>query len=243
MASRLRARQRLYGSRPTRPMSIRQVRRLIEHRSLDGGYVLAGSRRSTSSSPGVVGGYLAATLVGRVRGAASTSRRLSIERIGAFVGYAIPSGIGVALLARAAYGVGGGHLVELSTVGAFVVLAAAAAASGLQALLGLVGMAIVLVVFVALGNPSAGGAVSYHLLPAFFRGIGPFIVNGAGVDLTRNVLDFGAHDLTRPIVVLAVWTLAGIALTTFIGGRVGLGVIPTPMGTAGAAGSQPAVGS
>jgi hypothetical protein len=170
----------------------------------------------------VVGGYLGATLLGLLRGVAAASRKLSLERLFGLLCYAIISGIALTLLERAAFGIGGGHLPVLFATGALVVFAAACAASGLQALLGMAGTGLVLVLFVALGNPSAGGAVSYHLLPAFFRGIGPYIVNGAGVDLVRNSLYFSGHDLTRPLVVLGLWVVGGIALVFIVGSRRGL---------------------
>jgi hypothetical protein len=167
----------------------------------------------------VVGGYLGATLLGLIRGVAAASRKLSLERLLALLGYAIVSGVAVTLLERASFGIGTGHIPELCAAGALVVFAAACAASGLQALLGLAGTGVVLVLFVALGNPSAGGVLSYHLLPAFFRGIGPYIVNGAGVDLVRNSLYFGGNDLTRPLAILSLWAIAGIALVMTIGAR------------------------
>jgi len=184
----------------------------------------------------VVGGYLGATLLGLVRGMAAASRRLSIERVLGLIGYAIVSGVVLTLVERAAFGIGGGQVPALCALGTLVVFAASAAASGLQAMLGLAGTGVVLIVFVALGNPSAGGAVSYHLLPGFFRSIGPYIVNGAGVDLTRNVLYFSGHDLTRPLVVLSVWAIVGAALVLVIGGRRGLAATRMQVAAAGVAG-------
>jgi hypothetical protein len=170
----------------------------------------------------VVGGYLGATLLGLLRGVAAANRRLSVERTLGLLGYAIVSGIALTLLERVSFGVGAGHLPVLCATGALVVFAAASAASGLQALLGMAGTGVVLILFVALGNPSAGGAVSYHLLPAFYRTIGPYIVNGAGVDLVRNSLYFSGHDLTRPLLVLFAWAAAGVALVMIVGARQGL---------------------
>ena len=184
----------------------------------------------------VVGGYLGATLLGLLRGVAAASRKLSMERLLGLLGYAIVSGIALTLLERASFGIGGGHLPVLCATGAFVVFAAASAASGLQSLLGLAGTGVVLILFVALGNPSAGGAVSYHLLPAFFRGIGPYIVNGAGVDLVRNSLYFSGHDLTRPLLVLFAWAVGGIALVLTVGGRGGLKATRMQLEAAGTAG-------
>jgi hypothetical protein len=178
----------------------------------------------------VVGGYLGATLLGLIRGAAAASRKLSMERLLGLLGYAIVSGVVLTLLERVSFGIGAGHAPELCAAGALIVFAAACAASGLQALLGLGGTGLVLVLFVALGNPSAGGAVSYHLLPAFFRGIGPYIVNGAGVDLVRNSLYFSGHDLTRPLVVLGLWAVFGIALVLTIGARRGVAATRMQLG-------------
>ena len=184
----------------------------------------------------VVGGYLGATLVGLVRGPAAASRRFAIERVGALLGYAIASGVVVTLVERAAFGIGAGHLPQLCLVGALIVFSAAAAASGLQALLGLAGTAVVLVLFVALGNPSAGGAASYHLIPAFFRGLGPNLVNGAGVDLTRNVMYFSGNAIARPLLVLILWAVVGVILTIARGRGQRLATTHMQVGAAGVAG-------
>jgi hypothetical protein len=47
--------------------------------------------------------------------------------------------------------------------------------------IGIVGIGVAIVLFVVLGNPSAGGAYQLPLLPGFWRTIGDTLPNGAGV--------------------------------------------------------------
>jgi hypothetical protein len=105
-----------------------------------------------------------------------------------------------------------GHFWEIALVGAFVVFAVAVATMGLQLVLGIAGTAIVLIAFVLIGNPASGGIVPEQFLPGFWRSVGPWLPNGAGFTLLRNVLYFDGNGITRAGTVLAAYSLIGIAL-------------------------------
>jgi hypothetical protein len=167
----------------------------------------------------IVGGYLGATLLGLLRGYAAFRRRHAVMRLAALAAYSVVSGLVLAPVVDLAVGVGGGHLLPCIAIGVLVVFATALAAAGLQALFGLVGTAAVLVVFVAIGNPSSGGPASYHLLPAFDRAVGPYFINGAATDLLRNTFYFDGEAIARPLLVLAIWGLAGAAAMVIMGAR------------------------
>jgi len=160
----------------------------------------------------LIGGYLLAALFGLTHGRPRTWR-IAVFRLGATIPYAVLSGLGGALILGPVLGAVNGHFVAVAGVGALLVLAAATVAIGLQALFGTVGVGIVLIIFVVLGNPSAGGPYQASLLPAFWRAIGGALPNGAGVTTIRQITYFGAYGITKSLLIICVWIVGGSALT------------------------------
>ena len=74
------------------------------------------------------------------------------------VPYAILSGLAGAIIVGPVLGALTGHLIAISALGALIVYCAAAVTMGFQVLLGTLGVGLTLILFVVLGNPSAGGA-------------------------------------------------------------------------------------
>jgi len=167
----------------------------------------------------MIGGYLGATLLGLVGRPRARSRARALSRILALAVYAIASGVLSVLLLDQGIGVLGGHFEDLCGVAALSIFAAGAATAGFQALLGMAGTAVAVVVFVVLGNPSSGGPYARDLLPEFWRVIGGYLPPGAAVDLVRNVLYFGSADVQTPLVVLGAWAAGGAVLALVLGGR------------------------
>ena len=155
------------------------------------------------------GGYLGVTVLGLLANPAASRGRRALERLGAMAVYAVVSGVLVTLLARAAFGLLEGHVVAVAAATSLVGYATAAVAVTLQALLGTAGTGAVILLFVVVGNPTSGGAVPYDFLPTPLATVGPYLVNGAGVDLVRNLVYFDAHAIARPLLVLAVWAVLG----------------------------------
>jgi ABC-type multidrug transport system permease subunit len=83
----------------------------------------------------------------------------------------------------------------------------------LQSLFVIIGIGLAVLVFVVLGNPSAGGVYPPPLMPAFWRAIGAWIPNGAGTDVARSIAYFGGTNIGVPLLVLFVWALIGILVT------------------------------
>lgn len=82
-----------------------------------------------------------------------------------------------------------------------------------HALLDVLGIGLTVIVFVILGNPSAGGAYQSALLPPFFGATSIALPNGAGTDALRRVIYSGGHGIHTQLIVLAIWIVAGTALT------------------------------
>jgi len=78
--------------------------------------------------------------------------------------------------------------------------------------------------FVILGNTSAGGAVAPPLLPPVLAFIGRFLPPGATVDIIRTAVYFRDNQHAGPFVVQAIW-LASAVIALLVSVRV-LGRLP-----------------
>ena len=160
----------------------------------------------------LVGGYLVAALLGIAKGARPATTRRAIHRLIAIVPYAILSGLGGAIIVGPVLGALTGHFIALWWLGALLVFCAAAVTIAFQVLLGVFGIGLTLILFVVLGNPSAGGAYPASLLPPLWRAIGNSMPNGAGVEAIRRIVYFGSYDVVGSLVVIAIYTVAGTAI-------------------------------
>jgi hypothetical protein len=160
-----------------------------------------------------VGGYLFASMLGVAKGARPATFPRAVWRLGATLPYSLASGIGGAVVAGPVLGALTGHLWALAGIGTLVVLAAATVTMAFQMLFGTLGIALTVLVFVILGNPSAGGAYQPALLPPFWRALHGVLPNGAGTDAVRRIVYFGSEGIGGPVAVLVAWSVAGILLT------------------------------
>jgi hypothetical protein len=183
----------------------------------------------------LIGGYMGALLIGVVS-PPLRSVRDAARRIGLLAGYSVLSASALTLLVRGAFDVGGGSEWAVVAVGSLISFAVAMFTTGLQSLIGIAAGGVVLLLFVVLGSPSSGGAVTEHLLPPFWRAIGPWLVNGAGVSSLREVLYFGGNTLGQPLLVLVGFMVLGAALLAVSILRGARSATPTEAGAGVAAG-------
>ena len=160
-----------------------------------------------------VGGYLFAAMLGVAKGSRPATFPRAVWRLGATVPYALASGLGGAVIAEPILHALNGHFWSVAGIGVLVTLSAATVTIALQTLFGVIGIGLTVVIFVILGNPSAGGAYQPPLLPPFWRAISGYLPNGAGTDAIRRIVYFDAHGVTHAIVVLIIWVIGGAALT------------------------------
>ncbi|MFI0816411.1 DUF3533 domain-containing protein [Streptomyces sp. NPDC021115] len=163
-----------------------------------------------------VGGYLLAALLGVSLGARPATARAAGRRLLAAVPYAVLSGLGGAAIVGPLLGALNGHFLALSAIGALVVFGAAAVTIAFQVLFGVLGIGVTVLLFVVLGNPSAGGAYGPELLPPFWRALSPALPNGAATHAVRHVMYFSGHGITANLAVLAAYALGG-ALVAVLG--------------------------
>ncbi len=161
----------------------------------------------------LVGGYLAAALLGVARGSRPANEHRALLRLLALALYAGVSGLGGAIVVGPILGALAGHTLALWGLGTLVVAAAAMVTVALQTLAGVIGIGLAVALFVVLGNPSAGGAYQSALLPPFWRALGGALPNGAGVDAVRRLVYFGARGASGDLAVLALYAVAGAVVS------------------------------
>jgi hypothetical protein len=161
----------------------------------------------------IVGGYLMASLLGISAGARPATPRRAYFRLGAVVPYAIISGFGGAFIVDQVMGALTGHFVELWWLGTLLVAAAAAVTMAFQVMFGVVGIGIAVLVFVILGNPSAGGPYQTELLPPFWHFLTNALPTGAGTDTVRRIVYLESIGIRGHLIVISVWLIAGTVIT------------------------------
>jgi hypothetical protein len=153
----------------------------------------------------IVGGYLAST-IGMVFGGSATRR-------GRLASLAVVSVLGALLT-----DVFAGPVLDAVPTSKFLVLwglfvlvmtAVAYATAALQTVLGPAGTLIVVVLFIVFGAPASGGTVPSAYLPGLWRTFGPYLPAGAGTTAARNTLYFDAYAITKPLLILSGYLVAG----------------------------------
>jgi len=174
----------------------------------------------------LVGGYLVASLLGVAKGARPANRRRAGIRLGAMVPYALVSGLTGALVVDQWLGALTGHFWAIAGVGVLLVLSSAAVTMALQALFGTIGIGLTVLLFVVLGNPSAGGAYQTELLPGFWRAVGQALPNGAGTTALREIVYFGGHGAGPHLWLIAAYAAVGAVVALAASGRRRRGASP-----------------
>lgn len=161
----------------------------------------------------MIGGYLVASLLGVSAGARSLTLNRVTIRLVALALYAVVTSILGALIVGPWLHALPSDLLSLWGIGILVIFGAGAVTTALMAIAGIAGIGLAIVLFVIVGSPSAGGAYGWPLLPAFWAAVGPWLPTGATTDAIRGAVYFGDTGITRDLLVLGGYALAGLALT------------------------------
>jgi len=175
-----------------------------------------------------VGGYLVASILGISDGSRPANVHRATVRLLVIAVYALLTGLLGALIVGPVLHALPAHLVGLALLGALTVLSAGAFSMGLQVVAGTIGIGITILIFVVLGNPSAGGAYSWELLPGFWRAIGPWIPSGAGTAAARGIAYFGGVATGRDLAVIAGYGVLGVIITYVVLFDVGHQLVHLP---------------
>ena len=178
----------------------------------------------------IVGGYLVASILGISAGSRPANARRATVRLGAIACYALVTGMAGALIVGPLLHALPGPTVPLGLLGALVIFSAGATAMALLVVAGTVGIGLAILLFVVLGNPSAGGPYAWQLLPPFWRDIGPWLPSGAGTAAARGIAYFGSTAIGGNLLVLAAYGAAGIAVVYLVLLDVGHQLLRLPRG-------------
>ncbi len=160
-----------------------------------------------------VGGYLCAAILAISAGARPANTHRAAIRLGALLVYSLAAGLLGAVIAGPVLNALPGSLPGLWGLGTLVVFAVGAITLAFQGVAGVIGIGLAILLVVVLGNPSAGGAYPYPLLPPFWSTIGPALPPGAGTYAARSITYFGGNGADGPMLVLAAWAVVGAAVT------------------------------
>ncbi|MEU9459060.1 DUF3533 domain-containing protein [Streptomyces sp. NPDC058322] len=166
-----------------------------------------------------VGGYLCASILAISAGAKPANRQRAVIRTGVMALYSIAGGIGGAIIIGPILGALPGSFWGLSGLGTLTVFAVGMITLALQALTGIVGIGLAVLIVVIAGNPSAGGAYPLPMLPDFWRAIGPALPPGAGTWVARSIAYFRGNAVTGSLLVLSAWAVVGTAITLLVATR------------------------
>ncbi|WP_228765367.1 ABC transporter permease [Aeromicrobium sp. S22] len=160
----------------------------------------------------VVGGYLAASILGITEGERLPSRRRLGIRIARVAVYSVLSGLGGAWIVGPWLDALDHGYWPLAAFGALLVFAVTVFTLACEAWVGVLGIGVAIVLFVVLGNPSAGGAFPTNLLPPFFSAIGPWLPPGAATSAIRGIVYFDNAGVRGPVLVMLAWLVVGLVL-------------------------------
>jgi len=183
----------------------------------------------------IVGGYLVASILGISTGSRPANARRATLRLAAIALYALVTGMAGAVVVGPVLHALPGPTFQLGLLGALVIFCAGAFAMALLVVAGTIGIGLAIIVFVVLGNPSAGGPYAWQLLPAFWRDIGPWLPSGAGTAAARGIAYFGSTAITADLLVVAAYGVVGTAVVYLVLLDVGHQLVHLPGSTRRAA--------
>ncbi|MEV3993201.1 DUF3533 domain-containing protein [Streptomyces sp. NPDC049837] len=175
-----------------------------------------------------VGGYLLASILAISAGSRPANPQRAIIRLVVLALSALLGGLGGAVIVGPVLGALPGSVAALWGLGALVVFSVGAVTLALQALTGIVGIGLAVLLIVIAGNPSAGGAFPAPMLPDFWRAIGPALPPGAGTWAARSIAYFRGDALSGAMQVLAIWAVVGTVLTLVMSAVRKRGQLTTP---------------
>ncbi|MCF0088538.1 hypothetical protein B0E37_03613 [Streptomyces sp. MH192] len=170
----------------------------------------------------IIGGYLASAALAASYGARPANLRRTLVRLVALAGLSVVAGLGGTLIVDTVFDALPGHFAALWGITTLATFTAAAVGMAFQVLFGPAGVAASVLVFVIIGNPSAGGVYPASLLPPFWAAVGQALPNGAGVTLVRNYAYFDGHHTATAWWVMCAWAAGGVlvsCLASWVRGR------------------------
>jgi hypothetical protein len=145
------------------------------------------------------------------------SLRDALWRVGWVSLYAGLLSLVVTFFADVVFGALTGHFGLLFLTLWLFVTAVCLAVTGLATRVAVAASLVLILVLIALGNPSSGGPVPRPLLNGFYSGLNPVLPQGAALSALRGVQYFGNQAIGPRLLCLAIWALAGLGLLVAAG--------------------------
>ncbi|NJC70027.1 DUF3533 domain-containing protein [Planosporangium thailandense] len=123
----------------------------------------------------------------------------------------IVGGLALTVIADLMIGALRGPFLEIWAAAAAQIVVTALFTSTMIVLLGRWAIVPAWLLFTAVGNPSAGGAVSAPILPAVYAFFGHYLPTGATVAVIHNATYFHDARHPEPIVVQLLWLVGSLA--------------------------------
>ncbi|TCC39298.1 hypothetical protein [Kribbella sindirgiensis] len=162
---------------------------------------------------GLAAGALPLVLGGIIAAAALTQLvRSGAQRMIGAITFAVTGGLALAAVLQYWLGSFEGSYLGNAGVIAMSIAAISLTLLGLEWLLGTAGLAFGGAVMMLLGNPLSGMTSAPEMLPSGWGTLGQLLPPGAAGTALRSVSFFDGAGAARPLVVLACWLLAGVAL-------------------------------
>ena len=151
---------------------------------------------------GMIGGILISLLVAG-----------PVRRLAALGGFAVASGLVVALIMQTWFGYLQGSFWSNALAMGLTMLATGAFITGCTSLIGRAGIALGSVTTLFIGNPLSGATAPWQFLPEPWGIIGQYMVPGASGSLVRSLSYFPDASNAQQWWTLAAWAALGITLT------------------------------
>jgi hypothetical protein len=158
-----------------------------------------------------IGATLGAAVFGLMMGSVRRLSTLALRTLSLAAYSALLAG-GVTLYVDAVLGALRGHTWQVFGALWLYAMGVAGAVTGVAAAFGTVASALVTLFLVIVGNAAAAGPVGLPLLSGFYTTFNAIVPQGSGVALLRSLEYFGGNGALTPIVTLAIWGAAGLAL-------------------------------
>ncbi|MFG2016414.1 hypothetical protein [Actinomadura geliboluensis] len=155
----------------------------------------------------IIPGVILAALMVFVVPQAGAGRRIGLALTGALL-----LGGGVAWVGDGLTGALVGSPWALWGLVSFLVFAVATVTGGLLRVVGPPAAALAVLLFVPIGAPASGGPLGAEFVPAWYAAVGEWLPLGAGAEAVRNTVYFDGNAIGRPLLVLTLWAVAGVAL-------------------------------
>ncbi|RKS79059.1 hypothetical protein BZB76_0498 [Actinomadura pelletieri DSM 43383] len=105
-----------------------------------------------------------------------------------------------------------GAPLELWALAGLLVFAVASFAAGAWRVAGPPAVGLTALLFIPIGVPASGGPIGAQFIPQWYATVGEWLPVAAAVDAVRNTVYFDGNAIGGPLLVLALWVAAGLAL-------------------------------